>query len=630
MSSPGSLRLSLGTTSPPFVLAQRDERVSDVFWGKLCVEWGYAGNPARAVQVPLPRFLMNLTWLRPACRQFAVTPEIEPAVLDAIRVATDERKQLDTLLAAPAALLADEVHARLAGTRFVRHLREFQVRDAGRLLALPHGANFSVPGAGKTTVAYAVYEAERVASRVDRLLVVAPLSAFDAWRNEVGECFAPDSRPGVNVFDNDRIPAPAEVLLINYHRLTNYYDQVSSWASSHRTMVLLDEAHRMKAGRTGTHGNACLDLAFAATRRDILTGTPAPQAASDLVSLMDFLWPGQARRILPSAALTARPSAGALHSVADAIKPLFVRTRKAELGLTAPILRVESVPLQGLHRDIYLALRARFAASLQFTMADKSELGRMGAIVMYLLEAATNPQLLATGSSDEDPPIFRHPPLPVEPGSRLWDLIQRYHQYETPPKFAALARILKSNAECGRKTLVWSNFVRNIHTMERMFARYQPAVIYGQVASESSRPTALRTREGELARFRNDPSCMVLIANPAAMSEGVSLHQECHDAVYLDRTFNAGQYLQSIDRIHRLGLPPDIDTRLTFLVTGGTVDDIVDERIAVKAKALSEMLDDPDLTAMALPGEDEGEYASVLEDTEDLRALFEHLRGEPR
>ena len=66
----------------------------------------------------------------------------------------------------------------------------------------------------------------------------------------------------------------------------------------------------------------------------------------------------------------------------------------------------------------------------------------------------------------------------------------------------------------------------------------------------------VRTRESELGRFRSESDCLVLLANPAALGEGVSLHETCNDAIYLERTFNAGQYLQSLDRIHRLGLPP--------------------------------------------------------------------------
>ena len=64
----------------------------------------------------------------------------------------------------------------------------------------------------------------------------------------------------------------------------------------------------------------------------------------------------------------------------------------------------------------------------------------------------------------------------------------------------------------------------------------------------------------------------VLLANPAALAEGVSLHTVCHDAVYLDRTFTAGQYLQSVNRIHRLGLAPGTDTLTSVLVAQGTVD----------------------------------------------------------
>ena len=382
----------------------------------------------------------------------------------------------------------------------------------------------------------------------------------------------------------------------------------------------------MKAGRSGQHGNACLDLAFLARRRDILTGTPAPQAPADFVALLDYLWPGQASRILPAEALTGRPADTAVHKVAQAIRPLYVRTRKGELGLDPPVRRVRPVPLEGLHAAIYQALRDRYAGELRMSMSDRNELARMGAVTMYLLEAATNPLLLAAGFAAEDRPEFRHPPLEVEPGSRLWDLIQRYNQYETPAKFRVLASMVEENARQGRKTLIWSNFVRNLRTLDRMFARYEPALIYGAVPSESDAPAAERTREGELARFRSDPACRVLLANPAAMSEGVSLHHACHDAIYLDRTFNACEFLQSVDRIHRLGLPPGTATSLTFLVTCGTVDEVVDQRIQVKAERLGAMLDDPDLAAVAFP--DEEDYGQALDNAEDLAALFAHLRGE--
>lgn len=624
--TPGpSLGLAL-TGLPPAVLATRLGDVPQGFWLQLLGEWGSDGDrPGEKVVLPLERLLSNMAWLRSACQRYGVgivtTPELD-SILQQTRA---QRRLLQAALTAPQPLDDDEVAQRLTGTRFSRQLRTFQTRDLGRLLGLANGANFSVPGAGKTTVAYALYESERAAGRVEQMLVVAPLSAFDAWQNEVNDCFPEGQRPVVAPLV-ERPPRDAEVLVVNYHRLDSRYDTVAEWVSRRPTLVLLDEAHRMKRGWDGTFGSACLSIAFLAARRDILTGTPAPQSPQDLIALMDYLWPGQGRQILPADALTSPPPPDAGALVADAIAPLFARTRKSELGLDQPKMNVVLVDLDPLQADIYDALRDRYIGAFDLNMTDRASFASMGDIMMYLLEAATNPQLLTAGSSSDDVVTFRHPPLDVPPGSPLWDLLQQYNQYETPAKFRQLAEMVEANASQGRKTLIWSNFVRNLQALERMLAVYQPALIYGGIPSEFADPNAVRTREGELARFRTDPACAVLLANPAAMSEGVSLHQVCHDAIYLDRTFNAGQYLQSIDRIHRLGLAPGQETRITFLVTAGTIDEVIDSRIKEKAERLGEMLDDPDLSTMALPSDED--YGPALDSTADMVALFAHLRGD--
>ena len=83
--------------------------------------------------------------------------------------------------------------------------------------------------------------------------------------------------------------------------------------------------------------------------------------------------------------------------------------------------------------------------------------------------------------------------------------------------------------------------------------------------------------------------------------------------------------LQSLDRIHRLGLPPGTETRMTFLVSVGTIDEIVDSRVRVKAERLSMMLADPNLAMMALP--DEEDYGTWIDD-EDFHDLFAHLTND--
>jgi SNF2 family DNA or RNA helicase len=247
---------------------------------------------------------------------------------------------------------------------------------------------------------------------------------------------------------------------------------------------------------------------------------------------------------------------------------------------------------------------------------------------MYLLEAASNPGLLAAGSSRYDPMSFRHPPLGISPDSSLADLLAGYGAYETPAKFVALGDLLRDNREHGRKTLVWSNFVRNLELLRDELRGYSPAVVHGGVPSKVTSPQAPVTRESELERFRAAPDCWVLLANPAAIGEGISLHTACHDAVYLERTFNAGQYLQSMDRIHRLGLPADVTTRFTFFVAPDTIDEAVAARVAEKAERLAAMLEDADILTMSLPDEEDVGVPFDGRDPRDVAALFAHLRGE--
>jgi len=613
------------------------EGCDPVFVARLRAELGAqagGGFDASAIQVPVARFLASREVLSAVCRQYGVGLDADDETAALLRSVIADRDLLEQIRDSHPSLSDDQTLQRLSGTRFVRSLRPFQTRDLGRLLALPHGANFSVPGAGKTTVAYACYEAERAAERVDRLLVVGPLSSFDAWTTEPIECF--DEPPVIYRYEmSHTIPTRAEVVVVNYSKLLNpdCFSEITGWLDEGRSHVILDEVHRIKKGRAGAWGTACLDLAWHAVRRDILTGTPAPQHPSDLEALLDFLWPAQARTILPPDTFERHPLPDIGRQLAEALAPIHVRTRKSELGLDEPQHTVLRLELQGLQREIYKAITNQYSGSIPASRRDRTRLAQMRTIVMYLLEAATNPALLALGSSPDDPPVFEHPRAPIPAGSGLIELLNQYGRYETPAKFRKLGELVRGNAEQGRKTLVWSNFVRNLELLRRDLGRYQPAVIHGGVPSETSQPSAPTTREMELSRFRSDDACMVLLANPAAMSEGVSLHHTCHDAIYLERTFNAGQYLQSVDRIHRLGLAPGTTTRITFLVSADTIDEVVHDRIQEKAARLGAMLSDPDILTMALP--DDGDlqdvdsgFGQALDDDADVEALFEHLRGD--
>ena len=597
------------------VVVSRGADVPDLVWLKVQSEWGTEGrSPGTSVHVPVSLFLSRLDWVRRYFRRHGVGIDWSSAARELVQRRLAHSNLLEEALRSGDALDADAVANSLGASRFTRALRDFQIRDLGRLLSLPNGANFSVPGAGKTSVAYATYEHERGRGRVERLLVVSPISAFESWEDEAEACL--DPVPVIERFSGS-IGGTTEVLLVNYQRLQTGYRTLAEWVASGKTHMILDEAHRMKRGWRGEWGRNCLNLSNLAVRRDILTGTPAPQSVSDLNALFDFVWPGQARRLIPQ---DAKDDA-AVRAVSERISPLFVRTTKTELELPEPAIQTTSRPLGALHAAIYAAILGRYGDVFQASRRARFDLRQLGRVVMYLLEAATNPSLLVAGSHPHDPILFRHPPLDVPRDTELDELLRAYPDYETPWKFEFLRDALADNVERGRKTLIWSNFVRNLETLRHHeLVAHQPAIVHGGIGD----------RDEQLARFRSDPECHVLLANPAAIGEGISLHQVCHDAIYLERTFNAGHYLQSVDRIHRLGLAPDTETRVTILSSSNTIDEIVQERLREKTERLGSLLQDSGLAVMSLPATPEegleGEGDLGIDDR-DLAEVARHLAG---
>ncbi|WP_433475381.1 DEAD/DEAH box helicase [Spirillospora sp. CA-142024] len=488
-------------------------------------------------------------------------------------------------------------------------LTTFQLRDIAMLLSMNHGANFSVPGAGKTRVALAAFQVLRAQGQVERLLVVAPKAAYESWRFENTVCFSESLH--AQVLDHGRVDPAVELIIVNYEGLVKHQVSLARWLTIKPSMFILDEAHRMKRGSNGVHGAACLSLGPRAHRRLILTGTPAPNGVKDLESLLGFVWPGEGRRIV-----TRAIGNNDLRHASTVLRPLFARTTKGELGLPEVKLTIRRLDLPNLHEEIYAALTGEMSARSARVAHPRSQEGleALGRVMMYLLMAATSPALLAVGDTKYEALRFRVPPLEVPSDATLYQLLEDLPSYELSPKYQEALAIVDANAKAGRKTLVWSTFVRNLTTLELMLRPYRPALVHGGTVD----------RADQLKRFRDDPDCYVLLSNPATLGEGISLHKDCHDAVYVDRDFAAGRYLQSLDRIHRLGLKPGTLTNVTVLSANKTIDDVVEQRLETKLRFMEAVLDDPSVGQLA---DLEEEPAAATQ--ADIAALLEHLNVPP-
>lgn len=271
-----------------------------------------------------------------------------------------------------------EVEAELAAEGFTRTLLPAQRSAVASLVRAEGGGNFSVPGSGKTTMTFAFYVALRSRGVVDRMLVVAPQSAYEAWDAESADCFAPGDGPRVELAP--RIPRRStEVLVVNYERAAQSATRaaVHGWAHSHRVLIVFDEAHRAKRGASGEHGRGALDLAELATRRIVLTGTPMPNGVDDLEAILELAWPGHGGEL-------AKPTtAGAEKS--------WVRITKDQLELDPAELTVVPVHLDEHHRRIYDAVSSGLLESADELRVDPVLASRATA---RLVAAASNPMLL--------------------------------------------------------------------------------------------------------------------------------------------------------------------------------------------------------------------------------------------
>lgn len=193
---------------------------------------------------------------------------------------------------------------------------------------------------------------------------------------------------------------------------------------------------------------------------------------------------------------------------------------------------------------------------------------------MWLIQLASNPQLL---HKLEEEDFLPKGILKGAESEKINYAIEKAH------------KLINQN----KKVLIWTNFRGNISVIERLLLHFNPTFIDGSIKvadNEDDKKNNTECREYRINKFLNDDSCKVMIANPAAASESISLHTVCHDAIYIDRTFNAGQYLQSLDRIHRLGIKKD--TQVTFYEPyhPNTIDEYIKERLIEKIEVMEQVL----------------------------------------
>jgi len=488
-----------------------------------------------------------------------------------------------------------------------RKLKPHQVKSAFHFYVLKNGANFSVPGSGKTTTLLSVYEKLRLDEKCNLLFVVGPPSCFQPWKNEFYETLGRKPETVILSGGNKSFRKSEyyrskenahELYLSTFHTVLNDCRDIKKFFSqiNINVFLIIDEAHYMKQ-LDGSWANSILEIGKQSVFKGVLTGTPMPKSYKDIFNLFDFLWEEnspltQDDKIQIHLLEKNKKNEEVKSLLDDKIGPLFYRVRKKDLGLVpavfhAPII----VSMNPIEKNIYDSIKSKiFELDKEDYFKNENILNKLWrGRMMRLRQAVSYPKLLLTAIDDYAEKYIDDSDLQYK--------IQNYDEIEVSSKLEALNKLVLELRSKQKKVLIWSNFIGTLELICKHFNSLgeRSEIIYGKTPvrrDDTELITEEKTREDIRDEFLDVNSGLdILIANPAACAESISLHKTCFNAVYYDLSYNSAQYLQSLDRIHRVGGSEITEANYYFLQYENSIDQDIKRNLEAKAEKMYDIIE---------------------------------------
>jgi SNF2 family DNA or RNA helicase len=501
---------------------------------------------------------------------------------------------------------------KVVDTTLIRKLFDYQLKAAYHMSFSTNSCNFSVPGSGKTSIVYAAYSYLKKINEIETLVIIGPLSSFLAWKNEFQECFGfqasfLDLTSLDNDIKNDLLKFSYDTydfIFINYEGTNNLDESFQVFLNNFKTMLVLDEAHKIKNPKALRTKNI-FKFSSSAKSRVILTGTPLPNGYKDLYNMFEFIWPNKnliGMRPAQLERLNQENNKEIIDSMLNRIDPFYVRISKKLLNLPEPIhhdpIIVEMDPIQ---KEIYDFISedfmndddlSQFLLKLDF---KKSKLTR-------LMQASTNPSILNSYVEKN----FTNSDISTK--------LKSYDDLSHNSKYSKTVDIVKDIIRRGEKVIIWTQYTYNLKRLSFYFSQLgiKNETLFGEIDNN--------IREKIINEFHTNDLLKVILANPAAVAESISLHKACKNAIYLDKSFNAAHYMQSKDRIHRVGLKKNDVVNYYYIFSKDSIDELVHDRLLMKEQRMLSVIE-----GKLVPLFDKN-FQDEMSD-EDLLYIFNYLRG---
>ena len=492
-----------------------------------------------------------------------------------------------------------------------RPLYELHLRSAYFMYEMSRAANFSVPGAGKTAMVLGVFAYLNRSDtldieKIDRILVVSPLNAFDSWKSEFKAVFGNkkilrsiDSQTSSDFsYDLSVNWGVSNLVLVNYESLKKYLIELEQNIDT-RTMLVFDEVHRIK-NPNGERAKRALELSRKPKFKFVLTGTPIPNTYQDIYNFLHILYGNEYNSFFGwDTNFLFNPKVRQIKDINTKLYPFFWRTNKNDLNV--PLAEKDNV-------EIVNPSSEQLELAELIYSKEKSSLAQL----IRLIQASTNPslvtkeidynELMSYDDSNDIQTISESDFDALLNDNEDAEKNNSYSEIDVEnmmsPKFEKGIDLVLSLVGEGKKVLVWGIFVDTLYKIRDSLEEKGVKVnlVYGG--------TDKQDRTMLINQFR-DEDVQVLVTNPQTLGESVSLHQTVHDAVYFEYNFNLTFMLQSRDRIHRLGLDQNQYTRYYYLQTAsepiesfrpGYIDEKIYTRLKEKEKLMYEAIDDKTLS----------------------------------
>lgn len=422
-------------------------------------------------------------------------------------------------------------------------------------------------GCGKTLVAVAVAAALYRYGYGNRVLVAAPLSILGVWRDEFTR-FA-DAPVEVSVLegstakkkaalaaisDDDRL----RVVVVNYESAWRMEKELLAF---HPTLVIADEAHKIKETRTA-QSRAMHRIGDRAPFKLLLTGTVITNRELDVYSQYRFLnsrvfgnsfyafrnryfdMVGYGNHIPRFRKHMTDEFLQRLHSVAYRV------TKDECLDLPEVTEEIRTVELEPAAMKLYQELERD-----SYTQLADSEVSAVNVLTRLLrLSQITGGHL--TGDDGANKPV-------------------------SAAKLDALADIIDSVIAGDGKLVVIARFAAELDDIQKLLER--KGVGYAVVRG------GVRDRDEEIRRFQEDAGCRVFLGQIAAAGLGITL-TAASTMVFYSLDYSMSNFEQAKARIHRAGQKRNC--HYIYLVADDTVDTKVIKALRDKADLAKTLVDD--------------------------------------